>query len=123
MQCDRCRVELPPQAQFCSACGGVVARSATGPTLPLTPAEQPDGQRPFARGHCPNCQSTDIVVQANALRPKQHPPVALVVSGTIWRGFQYTDLTTCVCVSCGYVEQYVTDAGALRQIADTWDRP
>ncbi len=65
-------------------------------------------------GHCPKCQSTDIRVG-----PTRGTRLVItnVVNITFWRR---TTPARYVCMSCGYMEQYVTDLADRRAIGERW---
>lgn len=67
-------------------------------------------------GRCPKCQSTDIRI--GPTRGSQQM-VMNTFSITWWRR---TTPARYVCVSCGYMEQYVTDLVDRQAIEEKWAR-
>ena len=68
----------------------------------------------MTQGKCPKCDSDEIYVKRERLNEGIS---TLCIS--IWKD---TILTNYVCISCGYVESYVTEKKALEQIKKKWDK-
>lgn len=63
-------------------------------------------------GRCPKCGSSEVH-QALMLGER---------TGLLISTFSSARVMTCICVSCGYLEEYVLDRDKLAQIAEKWPR-
>jgi predicted nucleic-acid-binding Zn-ribbon protein len=73
------------------------------------------------QGQCPKCASQRVHV-SNVRLPLQGWTLfnAIAITDSFWWGSSTAILRHYVCVSCGYVEQYVTDTDKLLEIAARW---
>lgn len=71
-------------------------------------------------GICPKCGSTDVHSGADLPRStKLGSYWSNAVPVTMWA---YTALDNYVCLTCGYVESYISEASALSKIRKKWPR-
>lgn len=69
-------------------------------------------------GICPKCGSTDVHTGAHFPNKEGHY-WANTIPITFWVS---TALDNFVCVSCGYVESYISNPAKLRKIMEKWPR-
>ena len=70
-------------------------------------------------GRCPKCDSQRIH-QSNVRLPNWSASAAIPITASVWWGGQIAPIQYYVCVSCGYVESYITDRDKLLEIAAHW---
>lgn len=72
-------------------------------------------------GRCPKCASQRIHV-SNVRLPLQGWTFfnVIPITASFWWGSSTASVQHYICVTCGYVEQYVTDADKLLEIGAHW---
>jgi predicted nucleic-acid-binding Zn-ribbon protein len=71
-------------------------------------------------GVCPKCGSTEVYSGAHISNKRGGYYANTIPLGGYWA--QGVALDNYVCVNCGYVESYISDEKALREIAQKWPR-
>ncbi|HEY9636547.1 MAG TPA: hypothetical protein V6D14_24310 [Coleofasciculaceae cyanobacterium] len=69
-------------------------------------------------GQCPKCGSRDVFCNTN----RKFPALNTITVGTGIGVNRYACLDTYVCVTCGYIESYVTKLQDLSYIKEEWTR-
>ena len=66
-------------------------------------------------GECPKCGSNDVYMREK----NGGNQINAIPLGGFWSRRQFP-IDNYVCTNCGFVESYLSDANALRQIAKEW---
>ena len=107
MPCRICQQALPPDANFCPACGARATGAATGPTQRLSPALPQVCLKcggAMEVGFIPDefRDHNEVTVWVRGEPERDRDGTVMLEGSSMWR------VVTYCCANCGYLESYAT---------------